>query len=130
MEEKANLVYRLIWPYIQEIVSQVLSEKANLDEATVESLTELVCYKAEMTVRRMVKELNEKARSGELEELRALIRENPELAIKASKYISTRLKWRVRRLLKLELERRNGSGLKVLGAGVEGKRQHCADGGT
>lgn len=130
MEEKADLVYRLIWPYIQEIVSQVLSEKGNLEEATVESLTELVCYRAEMTVRRMVKELNEKARGGELGQLRALIRENPELARKASKYVSTRLKWRVRRLIKIELEKRNGSSLKALDAETGGGKKRCAAGRT
>jgi hypothetical protein len=70
----------------------------------------------------MVKELNEKARSGELEELRRLIRENPELARKASKYVAKRLKWRIRRLIQAELERRNGQTLKSTSLKKAGKR--------
>jgi hypothetical protein len=77
----------------------------------------------------MVKELNEKARDGELEELRQLVRENPELARKASKYVAKRLKWRVRKLIQAELERRNGSNLKGQQA-QNGGNTRCADGGT
>ena len=112
MGERVELLYRIIWPYVQEIVSQVLEEKADLREATAESLAELVCSRLEFTVRSMVKELNEKARSGELEELRRLIRENPDLARKASNYVAKRLRWRIRKLIEAELERRNGSNLK------------------
>lgn len=121
MGERAELLYRVIWPYVQEIISQVLEEKADLQEATAESLAELVCSRLEFTVRNMVKELNERARSGELEELRRLICENPDLARKASKYVAKRLRWRIRMLIQAELERRNGSNLKG---------QNAKDGGT
>jgi uncharacterized protein YllA (UPF0747 family) len=129
MGERVDLFYRIVWPYVQEIISQVLEEKADLREATAESLAEIVCGKVEFTVRSMVKELNEKARGGELEELRRLIRENPELARKASKYVAKRLKWRVRELIQAELERRNGSNFKVHKP-EEGGKARCAGGGT
>ena len=129
MGERVDLFYRIVWPYVQEIISQVLEEKADLREATAESLAEIVCGKVEFTVRSMVKELNEKARGGELEELRRLIRENPELARKASKYVAKRLKWRVRGLIQAELERRNGSNFKVHKP-EEGGKARCAGGGT
>ena len=122
MGERAELLYRIVWPFVQEIISQVLDEKADLREATAESLAEIVCGKVEFTVRSMVKELNEKARDGELEELRQLIRENPELARKASKYVAKRLKWRIRRLIQAELERRNGQTLKSTSLKKAGKR--------
>jgi len=129
MGERVDLFYRIVWPYVQEIISQVLEEKADLREATAESLAEIVCGKVEFTVRSMVKELNEKARGGELEELRRLIRENPELARKASKYVAKRLKWRVRELIQAELERRNGSNFKVHKP-EEGGKARCAGVGT
>ena len=112
MAEKAELLYKVVWPYVQEIISQVLDEEADLSEATAESLAEIVCSRVEFTVRSMVKELNEKAREGELEELRRLVRENPELARKASRYVAKRLKWRVKKLIQAELEKRNGSNFK------------------
>jgi len=129
MGERVELLYRIVWPYVQEIISQVLEDKADLREATAESLAEIVCSKVEFTVRSMVKELNEKARDGELEELRQLVRENPELARKASKYVAKRLKWRVRKLIQAELERRNGSNFKVHKP-EEGGKARCAGGGT
>jgi len=129
MGERVELLYRIVWPYVQEIISQVLEDKADLREATAESLAEIVCNKVEFTVRSMVKELNEKARDGELVELRQLVRENPELARKASKYVAKRLKWRVRKLVQAELERRNGPNLKGQQA-QNGGNTRCADGGT
>jgi len=129
MGERVDLLYKIIWPYVQEIISQVFDEKADLNEATAESLAEIVCSRVEFTVRSMVKELNEKARGGELEELRRLIRENPELARKASRYVAKRLKWRVRKLIEAELERRNGSNFKVHKA-EDGGKMRCAGGGT
>jgi hypothetical protein len=41
MGERAELLYRIVWPYVQEIISQVLDEKADLREATAESLAEI-----------------------------------------------------------------------------------------
>jgi len=115
LEEKAELLYRFLWPYIQEIVFQVLNEKADLEEATVESLAELICYRAELTVRKVVKELNEKARSGEFEELVRIIREDPELARKASNYVAKRFKRRIRKLIAAELQRRRVYGVVLQG---------------
>ncbi len=105
MEEKAELLYRALWPYIQEIISQVLNEEANLSEAAAESLAELVCFRVEHTVRRMVREINERARKGEFEEIRKMISEDP-LARRASRYVATRFKRRIKRLIVSELSRR------------------------
>jgi len=51
----------------------------------------------------MVRELNAKMRAGELEELRQVIRENPEAARRAANYVAKRLKQRVRRIIEEEL---------------------------
>jgi uncharacterized protein YllA (UPF0747 family) len=115
MEKEAELIYRMLWPYIQEMISQVLEEKSDLKEASAESLAELVCYRVDFTVRDMVKELNEKARSNEFEELKRLIRENPELARKASTYVAKRLKRRIKKLIQVELNRRHELCREVLG---------------
>jgi uncharacterized protein YllA (UPF0747 family) len=115
MEKEAELIYRMLWPYIQEMISQVLEEKSDLKEASAESLAELVCYRVDFTVRDMVKELNEKARSNEFEELKRLIRENPELARKASTYVAKRLKRRIKKLIQVELNRRHELSREVLG---------------
>jgi uncharacterized protein YllA (UPF0747 family) len=129
MGERIELLYRIIWPYVQEIVSNVLEEKADLKEATAESLAEIVCSKIEFTVRGMVKELNEKARTNELEELKRLIRENPELAKKASVYVAKRLKRRIRKLIQVELDRRNGLCPEKLNE-KRGVEKRCATGKT
>jgi len=126
MGERAELLYRIVWPYVQEIVSQVLEERTDLQEATAESLAEIVCSRIEFTVRSMVKELNEKA--DELEELRRLVRENPELARKASNYVAKRLKWRIRKLIRVELEKRNGS--RSDKRNRHGGKTHCVVGGA
>jgi len=104
-KERAELLYRVLWPYIQEIIMQILSETANLEEATVESLAEIICYRTGLTVRRMVREMNEGARSEELERLRELIRKDPDLARKASKYVAKHLKWRIKNLIESEISR-------------------------
>lgn len=99
MEEVAELLWRMLWPYVREVLSEVLIGAADLNEATIEALAELVCFKTERRVREIVRELNQLAREGEFEELRRLIRENPELARKASRYVATRFKRRIRMIL-------------------------------
>jgi hypothetical protein len=108
VEERAELLYRVLWPYIQEIISQVLNETANLKEATTESLAEIICYRTALTVRKMVREMNEGARGGEIERLRELIRKDPDLASKASKYVAKHLKCRIKRLIESEISRMEG----------------------
>jgi len=58
----------------------------------------------------MVETLNAKIRSGELEELRQLIRENPEAARKAANYVARRLKERTRHLIEEELRAKHDAG--------------------
>jgi hypothetical protein len=99
----AQLLYKILCPYVDELVKETLTKHVTIEEATFESLAELICLQVELTVRRMVKTLNRKMRAGELEELKRLIRENPEVAKKAAKYVAKRLKHRVRRIIEEEL---------------------------
>jgi hypothetical protein len=101
----AELLYRILHPYVDELVKTAVTGHATIEEPTFKSLVELICFQAEQTVRRMVRTLNRKMRAGELEELRRLIRENPEAARKAAKYVARRLKHRVRRMIEEELGR-------------------------
>lgn len=120
---RVEFIFRLIWPYVKEMISCILTERVDLASAELGALLEAVCFRAETTVRRMVKELNEKVRSGDLEELaelRKLIRENPEVAVRASKYVAKRIRWRVRRLIAEELAKLNGqaTAYRVSGGGL------------
>lgn len=103
MCREAELVCRILSPYVDRLVESLFTTNINFEEATLESLSELICLRIELTVRQMVRELNAKMRAGELEELRQIIRENPEAAKKAANYVAKRLKQRVRRILEEEL---------------------------
>jgi hypothetical protein len=105
LRDESDLLFRIIWPYVEELINSILDGKAKVEEATGESLAELLCYQVEPTVRRMVRELNEKMRNGEIESLKVAIGENPKIAQKASKYVAKRLKSRIRKLIAEELRR-------------------------
>jgi len=100
---EAELVCRILSPYIDRLVESLFTANIDFEEATLESLSELICLRIELTVRQMVRELNAKMRAGELEELRQILRENPEVAKKAANYVAKRLKQRVRKIIKEEL---------------------------
>lgn len=102
-ERLCDEIFGVIWPYIKELINGLLHENICVEEAFSESLAELICLRAEITVRKMVKEINEKARAGEFDEVKRLISENPEVARKAANYVAKRLKWRVRRIIEEEL---------------------------
>jgi hypothetical protein len=102
-ETLVSEVVDILWPYVQELVEELLAGRADVEEATAESLAELVCYRVEPAVRRMVETMNEKMRNGEIEGVRATVQRNPEAARKASKYVAKRLKSRVRKLVAEEL---------------------------
>lgn len=97
--DDAELLYRILCLYVDELVKATLTRHTAIKAATFECLAELVCLQVEIKVRRMVKTLNRKMRAGEFEELRRLIRENPEVARKAAKYVARRLKHRVRHII-------------------------------
>ena len=103
MKPEAELMYRLLSPYIDKLVESLFTANIDFEGATVESLSEFLCFKIELTVRQMVRELNRKMRSGELEALRQLIRDNPEAASKAARYVAKKFKYRIRRLIEEEL---------------------------
>jgi hypothetical protein len=98
MKELEEILYRTLCPYVDQLVKATCGE-AKIRKTTLESLMELICIQAELTVRKMVKILNQKLRNGELEELKRLIHEDPENAKRAAKYVAKRLKYRVRRIL-------------------------------
>jgi len=103
LDDEVELLYRLLWPYLHDMIMEMLAGHAEIGEATLESMAELVCYRVEPTVRRMVEILNEKMRKGELEEVKTVVRGDPEAARKAAKYVARRLKHRVRQLIREEL---------------------------
>jgi len=103
MNREVELAYKILSPYIDRLVESLFTANVNLEDATLEAVSEVICFRIELSVRRMVRELNGKMRSGELEVLRQLIRENPEAARKASRYVAKRLKYRIRRIIEEEL---------------------------
>jgi len=108
VKREVELAYKILSPYIDRLVESLFTANINFEDVTLEALSEVICFRIELTVRQMVRELNVKMRSGELEALRQLIRKNPEAAQKASRYVAKRLKYRIRRLIEEELG--NGSG--------------------
>ena len=108
MRREAELACRLLSPYVDRLVESLFTADINLEDASLEALSEIICFRIELSVRQMVRELNGKMRRGELEALRQLIREKPEAARKASRYIAKRLKYRVRRIIEEELRDESG----------------------
>ncbi|OYT46595.1 hypothetical protein B6U84_00145 [Candidatus Bathyarchaeota archaeon ex4484_40] len=105
MEKNVDLLVRVLSPYVDRLVEALFTADIDLEEASIESFAEFLCFRIELTVRQMVRELNWKMRRGELEALRQLIRDNPKAARKASRYVAKRLKYRIRRLIEEELNR-------------------------
>ena len=103
MCREAELVCRVLSPYVDRLVESLFTANIDFEEATLESLSEVICLRIELTVRQMVRELNVKMRAGELKELKQIIRENPEAAKKAANYVAKRLKQRIRRIIEEEL---------------------------
>ena len=103
MCREAELVCRVLSPYVDRLVESLFTANIDFEEATLESLSEVICLRIELTVRQMVRELNAKMRAGELVELRQIILENPEAAKKAANYVAKRLKQRIRRIIEEEL---------------------------
>ena len=103
MKREVELAYKMLSPYVDRLVESLFTADINITDATLEAFSEILCFRIEISVRRMVKELNGKMRSGELDALRQLIRENPEAAQKASRYVAKRLKYRIRRIIEEEL---------------------------
>lgn len=103
MCREAEIVCRILSPCIDRLVESLFTANVNFEEATLERLSEVLCLRIELTVRQMVRELNVKMRAGELEELRQIIRENPEAAWRAANYVAKRLKQRIRKIIEEEL---------------------------
>ena len=105
MSLKTEIMCRILAPYVDKLAESLLKADINFEEATLESIAEIICFKVELTVRQMTRELNTKMQNGELNTLRQLIRENPEAAQKASRYAAKNLKHRIRKLIEEELAR-------------------------
>jgi len=103
LRENVDLLVRVLSPYVDRLVEAVFTADIDLEEATIESFAEFLCFRIELTVRQMVRELNWKMRRGELEALRQLIRDNPEAARKAARYVAKKFKYKIRRLIEEEL---------------------------
>jgi len=100
---KTEILCRILAPYVDKLAEALLATDVNFEEATLESIAEIICFKVELTVRQMTRELNTRMQNGELFTLRQLIRENPEAAQKASRYAAKKLKHRIRKLVEEEL---------------------------
>ena len=100
---RSESIYRILAPYIDSLLEALFKEDVDLREASVESFSEIICLKTELTVREMTLEINKKMHNGELNSLRQLIRENPEAAQKAARYAAKKLKHRLRRIIEEEL---------------------------
>lgn len=105
MSLRSEVLYRILAPYIDKLAESLLNANLDVEEATVESVAEVICFKVELTVRQMTRELNAKMQYGQLNTLRQLIRENPEAAQKASRYAARKLKHRIRKIIEEELSR-------------------------
>jgi len=99
MDELAEKFYQVLAPYVDEMVEAAVRGYMELKKPCLEAFLNLVCLEAEITVRKLVKLLNQKAREGKLKELKEMVQRNPEAARKASKYVARRLKNRVRRTI-------------------------------
>ena len=99
MDELAEKFYQVLAPYVDEMVEAAVRGYMELKKPCLEAFLNLVCLEAEITVRKLVKLLNQKAREGKLKELKETIQKNPEATRKASKYVARRLKYRVRRTI-------------------------------
>jgi hypothetical protein len=100
---KTEIICRILAPYIDKLAESLLNAEINFEEATLDSIAEVICFKVELTVRQMTRELNTRMQNGELCRLRQLIRENPEAAQRASRYAAKKLKHRIRKLIEEEL---------------------------
>ena len=105
MSLKSEILCRILAPYIDKLAKSLLETNIDIKEATLESIAEVICFKVELNVRQMTRELNAKMKNGELKTLRELIRENPEAAQKASRYVAKKLKHRIRKIIEEELNR-------------------------
>ena len=105
MSLKTETICRILAPYVDKLAESLIKADINLQEATIEAISEIICIKVELTVREMTRELNAKMQNGELNTLRQLIRENPEAAQKASRYAAKKLKHRIRKIMEEELNR-------------------------
>lgn len=103
MSLKSEILYRILAPYVDKLAESLIEANIDVKEATLESIAEIICFKVELTVRQMTRELNVKMQNGELNTLRQIIRENPEAAQKASRYAAKKLKHRIRELIEEEL---------------------------
>jgi hypothetical protein len=99
MDGLAERLYEALAPYVDKMVEATVKGYTELEKPCLEAFLNLVCFEAEVTVRRLVKLLNQKGRNGKLQELREIIQKNPEAARKASNYVARRLRYRVKRTI-------------------------------
>lgn len=110
MGEVAERIVELLEPVIDEVAQAIVegvkgrSLEVLAGEVEFEALMGLMVREVEMTVRRMVRLLNDNMRQGRLEEVRRLVREHPREARKAVNYVATRFKYYVRKAIAEELD--------------------------
>jgi hypothetical protein len=105
VENLAELIEHALEPYVDALVKTVLGQETSLSEAKLYSLIGLACAQAEISVRKMIKQINEKLRSGEYADVRELIRRNPQVVEKAADHVAKHLKHTLRKMIREELNR-------------------------
>ena len=105
----------ILWPHVRELIYSKISAKiGNLNPESVEDFVDEVCFEVEVTVRRLVREINALAERGDIEGLEDLVRSHPDLAEKAAKYVARRVRWKVRRIVEEGLKRSRGGDLSAI----------------
>jgi hypothetical protein len=110
MNTISTILYQFLVPIVEELVNvafkaleREVGEAEAMSRAELGVLIGFVAAEIEITVRRMVRLLNEAMRRGKFEEVRKLIRENPREARRAANLVATRFKYYIRRAIAEEL---------------------------
>ena len=64
MQKNVDLLVRILAPYVDRLVEALFTADIDAEEATIEAISEFLCFRIELSVRRMVRGLNWKMRSG------------------------------------------------------------------
>jgi len=109
LEKITELFEHALTPYLDALVKAAFNQDVVFEETALDSIIEMVCAKVlpevEMSVRAMVKELNEKMRTKQYDTVREFIQKHPRLAEKAANHVAKNLRCSLRRIIKEELQK-------------------------
>jgi hypothetical protein len=109
LEKITELLEHALTPYLDALVKAACNKDVNFEEKTLDAIIEMVCEKVlpevEMSVRTMVRELNEKMRTRQYAAVREFIQDHPRLAEKAVNHVAKNLRCSLRRIIQEELRK-------------------------